>query len=89
MCYDPHPGARGGTSHFAAPCAHPDREDRTMQHSEIVQYARSLYDAHGDRAEAEAARKSSRFAAAGETEEARTWEKIRLHIKELRGPRAK
>jgi hypothetical protein len=59
-----------------------------MDHKDLVQYARSLYDAHGDKAEAEAAQKASAARAAGETEDAAKWDKIRTHISELRGPRA-
>lgn len=58
-----------------------------MQHSELVQYARSLYDAHGDKAEAEAAQKAAAARDGGATDEAEKWEKIRRHIKELRGAR--
>ena len=59
-----------------------------MQMSEIIQYARNLYDAHGDKAEAEAARKAAAAKDGGNLDDAATWEKIRLHIKELRGPRS-
>lgn len=58
-----------------------------MQHADLVQYARSLYDAHGDKAEAEAAQKAAAARDAGKAEDAEKWEKIRLHIKELRGAR--
>jgi hypothetical protein len=60
-----------------------------MNMQDIVKHAHALYEAHGDKAEAEAAQKSSTEAAAGNAEEAEKWEKIRLHIKELRGPRSK
>ncbi len=59
-----------------------------MKMQEIVQHAHALYEAHGDKAEAEAAQKASSEAAAGHAEEAEKWEKIRAHIQELRGPRA-
>ena len=58
-----------------------------MQHKDLVQYARSLYDAHGDKAEAEAAQKAAAAREAGDTADAEKWEKIRTHIKELRGAR--
>ncbi|MGP1355564.1 hypothetical protein [Roseicyclus sp.] len=58
-----------------------------MDHKDLVQYARSLFDAHGDKAEAEAAQKAAAARDAGKPEDAETWEKIRLHIKELRGAR--
>mgnify|MGYP000886644730 CR=1 FL=1 len=59
-----------------------------MDHKDLVQYARSLYDAHGDKAEAEAARKAATARDAGDAQEAKKWDKIRRHISELRGPRA-
>ena len=55
-----------------------------MLQSEITQYAHSLFAAHGDRAEAEAAQKARDAKSDADT---RKWEKIRLHIKELRGAR--
>ncbi|MDG4648076.1 hypothetical protein P6F26_06450 [Roseibacterium sp. SDUM158017] len=60
-----------------------------MKMQDIAQHAHALYRAHGDRAEAEAAQKASSEAAAGNAAEAEKWEKIRLHIKEMRGPRSK
>jgi hypothetical protein len=59
-----------------------------MDHKDLVQYARSLFDAHGDKAEAEAAQKAATAREAGKADDAEKWEKIRSHIKELRGPRA-
>ena len=56
-----------------------------MDHKDLVQYARSLYDAHGDKAEAEAAQKAATAKDAGNLDDAETWDKIRLHIRELRG----
>jgi hypothetical protein len=58
-----------------------------MEHKDLVQYARSLYDAHGDKAEAEAAQKAAAARDAGDADEAEKWDKIRSHIKELRGAR--
>lgn len=59
-----------------------------MDHKDLVQYARSLFDAHGDKAEAEAAQKAVAARDAGQADDAAKWDKIRFHIKELRGPRA-
>ncbi|MDG3042407.1 hypothetical protein [Roseicyclus marinus] len=59
-----------------------------MDHKDLVQYARSLYDAHGDKAEAEAAQKALAAREAGHAKDADKWGKIRTHIRELRGPRA-
>ncbi|MEX3014951.1 hypothetical protein [Gymnodinialimonas hymeniacidonis] len=53
-----------------------------MLQSDITQYAHALYAAHGDKAEAEAAQKARD---AQNTAESRKWDKIRLHIKEMRG----
>jgi hypothetical protein len=58
-----------------------------MQHKDLVQYARSLYDAHGDKAEAEAAQKAAAARDEGHADDAEKWDKIRTHIKELRGAR--
>jgi hypothetical protein len=58
-----------------------------MQHKDLVQYARSLYDAHGDKAEAEAAQKAAAAREADDAAEAEKWDKIRTHIRELRGAR--
>jgi hypothetical protein len=58
-----------------------------MDHKDLVQYARSLYTAHGDKAEAEAARKAAAAREAGDSTEADKWTKIRESIKELRGAR--
>lgn len=57
-----------------------------MQTADIIQQAHALYRAHGDKAEAEAAQKAR---IATNPAEAETWRKIRMHIKELRGPRVK
>lgn len=56
----------------------------TIQTSE---YARALLAAHGDRAEAEAARKMRNYKAAGQIKEADNWAAIRKAVMERRGPR--
>jgi len=56
-----------------------------MEHKDLVQYARSLYTAHGDKAEADAAQKAAAARDAGDTDDAEKWTKIRGHIRELRG----
>ena len=58
-----------------------------MEVAKIAQYARSLYDAHGDKAEAEAAQKAKQYLDEGEAEKAQTWKSIRLAISEIRGAR--
>lgn len=51
-----------------------------------AEYARALYTAHGDKAEAEAAQKSRACEAAGNPEEAKDWEAVRQAIRQYRGP---
>lgn len=56
-----------------------------MEIAKINEYARSLYEAHGDRAEAEAAQKAKQYGDAGDAAEAETWRAIRSAISEIRG----
>ena len=56
-----------------------------MDGEKIVEYARALYNAHGDKAEAEAAQKVRECEEAGKTGEAEDWKAIRTAIKEMRG----
>ena len=56
-----------------------------MEIAKINEYARSLYDAHGDRAEAEAAQKAKQYEDVGDAAEAETWRAIRSAISEIRG----
>ncbi len=56
-----------------------------MEISKITEYARALYEAHGDKAEAEAAQKAAQHDAAGEAAEAETWRAVRRAIQEIRG----
>lgn len=58
-----------------------------MEMAKITEYARALYDAHGDKAEAEAAQKARAHEEAGATEEAETWRAVRRAISEIRGAR--
>lgn len=58
-----------------------------METAKVMEYARSLYEAHGDRAEAEAAQKAAAHEAAGETAEAETWRAIEAAIRGMRAPR--
>ena len=55
--------------------------------TEAAQQARALYDAHGDKAEAEIAHKAREAQERGDTDTAEDWNKIRTALKELRGPR--
>lgn len=56
-----------------------------MEMSKVNEYARALYEAHGDKAEAEAARKAKEHEEAGDASEAETWQAVRRAIRELRG----
>lgn len=58
-----------------------------MEMAKITEYARALYDAHGDRAEAEAARKAKEHEDAGDNDQAETWRAVRRAISEMRGAR--
>ncbi|MBN2907471.1 MAG: hypothetical protein JXJ18_12250 [Rhodobacteraceae bacterium] len=57
-----------------------------MEMSNVMQYARSLFAAHGDKAEAEAAQKAVHHEQAGEADQAATWRAIQAAIREMRGP---
>jgi hypothetical protein len=52
-----------------------------MEVSRVTEYARALYEAHGDKAEAEAAKKAKQC----EEGEAADWKAIRAAIREIRG----
>lgn len=56
-----------------------------MDASKITDYARALYDAHGDKAEAEAAQKMKTAEAAGKAEEVEQWRSVREAVRALRG----
>ena len=58
-----------------------------MEIAKITEYARALYDAHGDNAEAEAAQKAKQHEEAVETSESETWRAVRRAIREIRGAR--
>ncbi len=57
-----------------------------MDALKTAQYARALYTAHGDRAEAEAAKKMRECKAAGRAQQARDWQAVRRTISQIRGP---
>ena len=52
----------------------------------IQEHARRLYEAHGDKAEFEAAQKARQHEEKGELEQAASWRKVRDAISEMRGP---
>jgi len=55
-----------------------------MDSLKIIEHARQLFEAHGDKAEAEAAQKASSFEAEGDNDQAEIWKKIRNAIHEMR-----
>ncbi|MFW8635287.1 hypothetical protein [Cribrihabitans pelagius] len=57
-----------------------------MDAVKAAEYARALYSAHGDRAEAEAAQKMRQCEEAGKSDEASDWKAVRQAIRSLRGP---
>ncbi|MCY6380554.1 hypothetical protein [Hoeflea prorocentri] len=57
-----------------------------MKATKIVEHARQLLDAHGDRAEAEAAQKAIDLDAKGKVEDAENWRRVRAAIHEMRPP---
>ena len=58
-----------------------------MEMTKIHEYARALFDAHGDKAEAEAAQKARQNEEAGNTAEAGIWRAVQRAISEMRGAR--
>ncbi|ASJ75268.1 hypothetical protein IMCC3135_26065 [Granulosicoccus antarcticus IMCC3135] len=54
--------------------------------TKIAEYARVLYERHGNEAEVEAAQKARQFEEAGNSEEAERWRAVRTAINEMRGP---
>ena len=56
-----------------------------MEVAKITEYARALFEAHGDKAEAEAAQKAKQYREEGNDAEAKTWQSIRKAISEMRG----
>ncbi|MCX8954487.1 hypothetical protein OU790_13700 [Ruegeria sp. NA] len=57
-----------------------------MDAIQTAQYARALFAAHGDQAEAEAAQKMRDCEAAGNRQEAQDWQAVRQTIRQIRGP---
>ncbi len=57
-----------------------------MLGEKVAEYARALYDAHGDKAEAEASQKIRECEEANRDDEASDWKAIRQAIRSLRGP---
>ena len=56
-----------------------------MRESDVADYAKRLLEAHGGKAEAEAAAKVREFENINDAEQAETWRRIRAAISEMRG----
>lgn len=57
-----------------------------MNFLELQESARKLYEAHGDKAELEAAQNARQHKEDGDEEQAKDWQRIREVIAEMRGP---
>lgn len=55
-----------------------------MDQINVIEYAKQLMAAHGDRAEAEAAQKATSAEENGDTAQAESWRRVRKAIRELR-----
>jgi hypothetical protein len=58
-----------------------------MNTTDISTLARHLFETQGAQAIAEAARNAERFGEAGDTEQARMWQRVEAVLREMRGPR--
>ena len=58
-----------------------------MSETEIYEYARQLLDAHGDRAEVEAAQMACSCEEQGNNELAQNWRRVEKALRLMRGPR--
>jgi hypothetical protein len=58
-----------------------------MDTTDISTLARHLFQTQGPKAIAEAARNAARFTEAGDTEQAKMWERVEAVLREMRGPR--
>ena len=58
-----------------------------MNSADISALARHLFATQGAQAIADAAHKAESFAKAGDTEQAKTWERVEAMLREMRGPR--
>ena len=58
-----------------------------MDTTDISTLARHLFQTQGPKAIAEAAQNAARFSEAGDTEQARMWQRVEAVLREMRGPR--
>ena len=63
------------------------QRSQRVKATDIHEKARTMYEALGPRAIAEAAQKAVACKAAGDEEQAKTWRRIEAALMELRGPR--
>jgi hypothetical protein len=73
------------------PCARGARERRArrsspMEETMIIEYARQLMDAHGQRAIAEAAQRAVESERMKDKDEAQTWRHVEAALKAMQGP---
>jgi hypothetical protein len=66
-----------------------EEEHDAMQATEIQDYARRLFEAHGTKAIAEAAQKACVHEQKGDKEQAQTWRRIEAALLLMRGPNEK
>lgn len=59
-----------------------------MQLSQVHDFARKFLNAHGKKAEAQAAIRAHRCEQQGDEKEAENWRRIRATLEEMRGPHA-
>jgi hypothetical protein len=58
-----------------------------MDTTDIAAVARNMYQAQGAKAVAEAAQNAERFKQAGDEEQAKMWQRVEIHLREMTGPR--
>lgn len=58
-----------------------------MKTTDVSALARHLFDTQGPKAIAEAAHRAQLCSKAGDTEQAKTWERVEAVLREMRGPR--
>jgi hypothetical protein len=62
------------------------QQDLRMDELEVHDYARALFDAHGNKARAEAAQRARKLAAEGKSRQAEAWRRIEAAIQSMDGP---
>ncbi|HEX4926530.1 MAG TPA: hypothetical protein VFV74_00870 [Burkholderiales bacterium] len=58
-----------------------------MDTTDIAAVARHMFQAQGAKAVAEAAQNAERHSQSGDTEQAKFWERVEIHLREMTGPR--